>query len=207
MGAQRPGAMIARTDLEDQNAEGSCNCSLTYSENSILTFCPFFSIASSTEYGLGRRLRCRQRLVTCSSLIKTVEDPWSISASKVIGKASGPVYARHRQYRWGTCMADASIRGCTIVAAIGWGLPLTDADPELSESSRPSITLDWLGAIYAAGLRDIPRTAATGCGTDSFEENEAVDVEVEVVLAAVIAATPFPRARFARSASPWVRDL
>ena len=72
-------------------------------------------------------------------------------------------YARQFQKKWGICIADASIRGCITAAVIGNTL-LTEAEPELSESliSRPPITLEALGAIYAVGLRDIPRTAATG---------------------------------------------
>lgn len=145
MGAQRPGTMITCTDLEDQNAEGLCNCNLMYSENLIFTFCPLFSIASSTEYGSGRCLRHRRSLVTCSSLIKTVEDLWSIRASNVIGNSSGTLYARQHQYKWGICITDTSVRGHTIVATTGWGLSLTDL--ELSESFKPNppMTLDWLG--------------------------------------------------------------
>ena len=75
MGAHRPGAIIAHTDLEDQYEEGSCNCNLTYSENAIVTFCPLFFMASSAEYGSGRRLRWSPSIDTCSSLIRAAEEP------------------------------------------------------------------------------------------------------------------------------------
>ena len=75
MGAHRPGATIARTDLEDQYEEGSCNCTLTYSVNAIVTFCPLFFMASSAEYGSGRRLRRSPSIDTYSSLIKAAEEP------------------------------------------------------------------------------------------------------------------------------------
>ena len=71
IGAQRPRAIIARTDLEDQRAEGLCNCSVTYSENEISTFCPFFSIASSAEKGFRSGLQRRPSLFTYDSRIKS----------------------------------------------------------------------------------------------------------------------------------------
>ena len=101
-------------------------------------------------------------MFTYDSWIKTEEEPWSISVLNVRGNLLVP-HARQFQKRWGTCIPDASIRGCIIVAVIGNTL-LTEAEPELSESliSRPPITLEALGAIYVVGLRDIPRMAATG---------------------------------------------
>jgi len=87
MGAHKPGAMIAHTDFEDQNEDGSCNCNLTYSEKVISIFCPLFFVASSAEYGSCNRLRRSPSFETYSSLIKTVDKPWSMSASKITGKS------------------------------------------------------------------------------------------------------------------------
>src|ERR1700691_3309206 len=99
IGEQSLSTMIVQMDFEDQYKGGLWSCTLTYSENLISTFCPFFSIASSAVYGSCRHLRRRQSLVTYSSLIKAAEEPWSIRALNVIGDPSALVPARHFQYR------------------------------------------------------------------------------------------------------------
>src|SRR6202044_3165501 len=148
--------------------------------NLISTFCPFFSIASSAVYGSCRHLRRRQSLVTYSSLIKAAEEPWSIRALNVIGEPSALVPAKHFQYRWGVCSGETSLRGLKTGRKV-W--LLTDKNPLLSDSPLPS-TVDALGATYTVGLRDIPRTAATGWMLDSLDEVEVSARDAIVVTAA-----------------------
>src|SRR5882762_5924769 len=199
MGEQSPGAMIAWMVLDDQYKEGSWSCNLTYSENLTSTFCPFFSIASSAVYGLCRRLRRRQSFVTNSGLIKAAEEPWSIRASNVTGEPSTSLPAKHFQYKWGTCSGDASLRGLKTGGTV---CLLTDEKPLLSDSLLPS-TVDVFGATYAVGLRDIPKTAATGWMLVSSDEAEVLAMDALVLTAA----TRLVCARLTRSTSVCVMVL
>src|SRR5882762_7648064 len=180
MGEQSPGAMIAWMVLDDQYKEGSWSCNLTYSENLTLTFCLFFSIASSAVYGSCRRLRQRQSLVMNSGLIKAVEELWSIRASNVTGEPSTSFPAKHFQYKWGTCSGDASLRGLKTGGTV-W--LLTNEKPLLSDLPLPS-TVDAFGVTYAVGLRDIPKTAATGWILVSSDEAEVLAMDALVLTAA-----------------------
>ena len=92
-------------------------------------------------------------------------------------------------------------------APITFGKGLLTDDSLLLAESLPlnPMTLETLEAMYAAGLRDMPRTAATGCTAESVEENDVV--VLGVALEVETAATALPRARFARSTSDCVSDL
>src|ERR1700685_1244832 len=169
--------MIALTDFAVHQDEGSYSFNFTHSRSSTTTFCPLPSIASSTTSGTSSFRRRKPNWVVKSSRIRTVCEPSSMRASNVTGNSRSAPLVEHLHTRWGTFSGAIAPRGhaadasrtvsMTAVTVRDTGLLLQvgevtnlSVSPPLPGESR---TLESFGGIYAKGVRDEPKTAATGC--------------------------------------------